>query len=218
MAYLLRLSPRGRPYPPILKIAKLSTSGFIFIMSGMVEGIQLNVVDGPILWLEPQSEGALDNNSVPKGLSCVDAGDEVAGFGGDDVVDFCLQGFVDFDGSLAGGGERGSAGAVALDELAAQLAFGFVYNAPGLGIRHTHALGGTVERVLAGNTLQQQDAAMTKHARQILVARLNDQLCRRLVLHTLHVFPLKCLLGKRKACVKPSCALLKSCIVAVKVR
>lgn len=119
MAYLLRLSPRGRPYPPILKIARLSTSGFIFIMSGMVEGIQLNVVDGPILWLEPQSEGALDNNSVAKGLSFVDAGDEVAGFGGDDVVDFCLQGFVDFDGSLAGGGERGSAGAVALDELAA---------------------------------------------------------------------------------------------------
>ena len=147
-----------------------------------------------------------------------DAGDEGVGFGGDDVVDFCLQGFVDFDGSLSGGGERGSAGAVALDELAAQLAFGFVHNAPGLGICHAHALGGTVERVLAGNPLQQQDAAVAEDARQILVARLNDQLCRRLVLHMLHVSPLKCLLGKRKACVKPSCALLKSCIVAVKVR
>ena len=112
----------------------------------------------------------------------------------------------------------GSAGAVALDELAAQLTFGLVYDAPGLGICHAHALGGTVERVLAGDALQQQDAAVAEHARQILVARLNDQLCRRLVLHTLHVFPLKCLLGKRKACVKPSCALLKSCIVAVKVR
>ncbi len=110
------------------------------------------------------------------------------------------------------------AGAVALDELAAQLAFGLVYNAPGLGIRHAHALGGAVERVLAGDTLQQQDTAVSKHARQIFVERLNDQLCRRLVLHVLHVFPLKCLLGKRKACVKPSCALLKSCIVAVKVR
>ena len=125
---------------------------------------------------------------------------------------------VDFDGSLAGGGEGGSAGAVALDELAAQLTFGLVHNAPGLGIRHAHALGGAVERVLAGNTLQQQDAAVAEHARQILVARLNDQLCRCLVLHVLHVSPLKCLLGKRKACVKPSCALPKSCIVAVKVR
>lgn len=105
-AHLLRLSHRGRPYPPILKIAKLSTSGFYFIMSGMVEGIQLNLVDGPVLWREPQSEGAVDNNSVPKGLICVDAGDEFVGFGGDDVVDFCLQGFVDFDGSLAGRGER----------------------------------------------------------------------------------------------------------------
>ena len=187
-------------------------------MSGMVEGIQLNVVDGPILWREPQSEGALDNNSVPKGLSCVDAGDEVVGFGGDDVVDVGLQLLVDRYSSLAGGGEGGSTGAVALDEFASQLPFGLVHNAPGLGIRHAHALGGTVERVLAGNTLQQQDAAVTKHARQILVARLNDQLCRRPVLHMLHVFPLKYLLGKRKACVKPSCALLKSCIVAVKVR
>ena len=184
----------------------------------MVEGIQLNVVDGPVLWSEPQSEGALDNNSVPKGLSCVDAGDEGLGFYGDDLVYVGLQGFVDFDGSLAGGGERGSAGAVALDEFASQLPFGFVHNAPDLGIRHAHALGGAVERVLAGNTLQQQNAAVTKHARQIFVARLNDQLCRRPVLHTPHVFPLKCLLGKRKACVKPSCALLKSCIVAVKVR
>ena len=105
-AYLLRLSHRGRPYPSILKIAKLSTSGFIFIMSGVVEGIQLNVVDGPVLWSEPQSEGALDNDSVPKGLSCVDAGDEGLGFCGDDLVYVGLQGFVDFDGSLAGGGER----------------------------------------------------------------------------------------------------------------
>lgn len=70
-----------------------------------------------------------------------------------------------------GGGEGGSAGAVALYELAAQLAFGFVHNAPRFGIRHAHALGGAVQRVLAGNTLQQQDAAVTKHARQILVAR-----------------------------------------------
>lgn len=154
----------------------------------------------------------------PNRLLCVDGGDEVAGFGGDDVVDVGLQLLVDRYGSLAGGGERGSAGAVALDELAAQLAFGLVYDAPCLGIRHAHAFGGAVERVLPGNTLQQQDAAMTKHARQVFVARLNDQLCRRLVLHTLHVSPLKCLLGKRKACVKPSCALLKSCIVAVKVR
>lgn len=114
-------------------------------MSGVVEGIQLNVVDGPVLWREPQSEGALDNNSVPKGLSCVDAGDEVAGFGGDDVVDFCLQSFIDFDGSPSGGGERGSAGAVALDELAAQLPFGLVHNTPGLGIRHAHTLSGAVE-------------------------------------------------------------------------
>lgn len=187
-------------------------------MSGMVEGIQLNVVDGPVLWHEPQSEGTVDNNSVPKGLLCIDAGDEVVGFGGNDVVDVGLQLLVDRYGSLAGGGERGSAGAVALDELAAQLAFGLVHNAPGLGICHAHALGGTVERVLAGDTLQQQDAAVAEDARQILVARLNDQLCRRLVLHVLHVSPLKCLLGKRKACVKPSCALLKSCIVAVKVR
>lgn len=187
-------------------------------MSGMVEDIQLNVVDGPVLWREPQSEGAVDNDAAPKGLLCIDACDEGVGFGGDDVVDVGLQLLVDRDGSLAGGGERGSAGAVALDELAAQLAFGFVHNAPSLGIRHAHALGGAVQRVLAGNTLQQQDAAVAKHARQIFVARLNDQLCRRLVLHTLHVSPLKCLLGKRKACVKPSCALLKSCIVAVKVR
>lgn len=110
---------RGRPYPLISKIAKLSTSVFIFIMSGMVEGIQLNVVDGPVLWREPQSEGTVDNNSVPKGLLCGDACDEVAGFGGDDVVDVGLQLLVDRYGSLAGGGERGSAGAVALDELAA---------------------------------------------------------------------------------------------------
>lgn len=187
-------------------------------MSGMVEGIQLNVVDGPVLWHEPQSEGTVDNNSVPKGLLCIDAGDEVAGFGGDDVVDVGLQLLVDRYGSLAGGGEGGSAGAVALDELAAQLPFSLVYDAPCLGIRHAHALGGTVERVFVGNTLQQQDAAVAEHARQVFVARLNDQLCRRLVLHVLHVSPLKCLLGKRKACVKPSCALLKSCIVAVKVR
>ena len=184
----------------------------------MVEGIQLNVVDGPVLCREPQSEGVLDNNSVPKGLSCVDAGDKSVGFGGEDVVDVGLQLLVDRYGSLAGGGEGGSAGAVALDEFASQLPFSLVHNAPGLGIRHAHALGGAVERVLAGNTLQQQDAAVAEDARQILVARLNDQLCRRLVLHTLRVSPLKCLLGKRKACVKPSCALLKSCIVAVKVR
>lgn len=187
-------------------------------MSGMVEGIQLNVVDGPVLWREPQFEDTVDNDAAPKGLHCVDAGDEDVGFGGYDLVYVGLQLLVDCYGSLAGGGERGSAGAVALDEFASQLTFGLVHNAPGLGIRHAHALGGTVERVLAGNTLQQQDAAVTKHARQILVARLNDQLRRRPVLHTPHVSPLKCLLVKRKACVKPSCALLKSCIVAVKVR
>ena len=147
-----------------------------------------------------------------------DAGDEIVGPCCNYLVDLALQRLVDFDGSLSGGGEGGSAGAVALDELAVQLAFGFVHNAPGLGIRHAHALGGTVERVLAGDTLQQQDAAVAEDARQILVARLNDQLCRRLVLHLLHVSPLKCLLGKRNASVKPSCALLKSCIVAVKVR
>lgn len=129
-----------------------------------------------------------------------------------------LQLLVDRYGSLAGGGEGGSAGAVALDELAAQLSFGLVHDAPGLGIRHAHAFGGAVERMLSVNTLQQQDTAVAKHARQVFVARLNDQLCRRLVLHVLHVSLLKCLLGKRKACVKPSCALLKSCIVAVKVR
>lgn len=105
-AHLLRLSHRGRPYPPILKIAKLSTSGFYFIMSGMVEGIQLNVVDGPVLWREPQSEGTVDNNSVPKGLIYIDAGDEVVGFGGDDVVDVRLQLLVDRYGALAGWGER----------------------------------------------------------------------------------------------------------------
>ena len=117
-AYLLRLKHRGRPYPLISKIAKLSTSGFIFIMPGMVEGIQLNVVDGPVLWREPQPEGTVDNNSVPKGLFCGDTCDEVAGFGGDDVVDLALQRLVGRYSSLAGGGERGSAGAVALDELA----------------------------------------------------------------------------------------------------
>ena len=85
----------------------------------------------------------------------VDAGDEVVSFGGDDVVDVGLQLLVDRYGSLAGGGEGGSAGAVALDEFAAQLTFGFVHNAPGLGIRHAHALCGTVERALAGDTLQQ---------------------------------------------------------------
>lgn len=58
-AYLLRLTLRGRPHPPILKITKLFTSGFNFIMSGMVVGIQLNVVDGPVLWREPQPEGAV---------------------------------------------------------------------------------------------------------------------------------------------------------------
>lgn len=68
-------------------------------------------------------------------------------------------------GSLAGGGQGGPAGAVALDELAAQLSFCLVHNAPGLGIRHAHALGGAVERVLAGDTLQQQDAAVAEHAR-----------------------------------------------------
>ena len=184
----------------------------------MVEGIQLNVVDGPVLWHEPQSEGTVDNNSVPKGLLCIDAGDEGVGFSGDDLVDVGLQRLVGFDGSLAGRRERGSAGAVALDELAAQLPLGLVHDAPGLGIRHAHALGGAVERVLPGDALQQQDTTVAEHARQIFVARLNDQLCRRLVLHVLHVFPLKCLLGKRKACVKPSCALSKPCIVAVKVR
>ena len=147
-----------------------------------------------------------------------DAGDEGVCFGGNDVVDVGLQLLVDRYGSLSGGRERGSAGSVALDEFAAQLAFGLVHDAPGLGIRHAHALGGAVERMLAGDALQQQDAAVAEHTRQILVARLNDQLCRRLVLHVLHVSPLKCLLGKRKACVKPSCALLKTCIVAVKVR
>lgn len=59
-------------------------------MSGMVEGIQLNVVDGPVLWHEPQSEGTVDNNSVPKGLLCVDGGDEGVGLGSDDVVDIGL--------------------------------------------------------------------------------------------------------------------------------
>ncbi len=39
--------------------------------------------------------------------------------------------------------------------LAAQLSFGLVHNAPGLGVRHAHALGGAVERVLAGDALQQ---------------------------------------------------------------
>lgn len=153
-----------------------------------------------------------------KGLPCIDAGDEGVGFGGNDLVYVGLQLLVDRYGALAGRRERGSAGAVALDEFASQLPFGFVHNAPSLGIGHAHAFGGAVERVLAGNTLQQQDAAVTKHARQIFVARLNDQLCRRLVLHVPYVSPLKRLLGKRKACVKPSCALLKSCIVAVKVR
>lgn len=147
-----------------------------------------------------------------------DAGDEGVGFGGNDLVYVGLQLLVDRYGALAGRRERGSAGAVALDEFASQLPFGFVHNTPRFGIGHAHALGGAVERVLAGDTLQQQDTAVAEDARQILVARLNDQLCRRLVLHTLHVSPLKCLLGKRKACVKPSCALLKSCIVAVKVR
>lgn len=147
-----------------------------------------------------------------------DAGDEGVGFGGNDLVYVGLQLLVDRYGALAGRRERGSAGAVALDEFASQLPFGFVHNAPSLGIGHAHALGGAIERVLVGYALQQQDATMAEHARQIFVARLNDQLCRRLVPHTPHVFPLKCLLGKRKACVKPSCALLKSCIVAVKVR
>ena len=166
---------------------------------------------------------SLLKSPVPNELLFGDGGNEGVGPGCYDVVDLRLQLLVDRYGSLAGGGERGSAGTVALDEFAAQLAFCLVHNAPGFGIRHAHALGGTVERVFAGDTLQQQDTAVAEDARQILVARLNDQLCRRLVLHLLHVSPLKCLLGKRKACVKPSCALLscallKSCIVAVKVR
>ena len=49
-AYLLRLTLRGRPYLPFLKTGKLSTSGFVFTKSGVVEGVQLNVVDRPILW------------------------------------------------------------------------------------------------------------------------------------------------------------------------
>lgn len=84
-----------------------------------------------------------------------DAGDEGVGFGGNDLVYVGLQLLVDRYGALAGGGEGGSAGAVALDELAAQLSFGLVHNAPGLGVRHAHALGGAVERVLAGDALQQ---------------------------------------------------------------
>lgn len=40
-------------------------------MSGMVEGIQLNVVDGPVLWREPQSEGAVDNISAQKDYSAL---------------------------------------------------------------------------------------------------------------------------------------------------
>ena len=48
-----------------------------------------------------------------------DAGDEGVGFGGNDLVYVGLQLLVDHYGSLAGGGERGSAGAVALDELTA---------------------------------------------------------------------------------------------------
>lgn len=184
----------------------------------MVEGMQLNVVDGPVLCGASKFVSAADHKTAPNRLLCVDAGDEGVGFSGDDLVDVGLQLLVDRYGSLAGRRERGSAGAVAFDEFASQLPFGFIHNAPSLGIRHAHAFGGAVERVLAGNTLQQQDAAVTKHARQIFVARLNDQLCRRLVLHVPYVSPLKRLLGKRKACVKPSCALLKSCIVAVKVR
>ena len=60
----------------------------------------------------------------PKGLLCVDAGDEGVGFGCDDVVDVGLQLFIGRYGSFAGGGEGGSTGAVALDEFAAQLTFG----------------------------------------------------------------------------------------------
>ena len=52
-AYLLRLTPGGRPYPAFLKIGKLFTCGFVFSIFGMVEGIQPNVVDGPILWCAP---------------------------------------------------------------------------------------------------------------------------------------------------------------------
>lgn len=97
------------------------------------------------MWREPQFEGALDNNSVPKGLSCVDAGDEVVGLCGNYLVDVGLQLLVHRYGSLAGGRERGSAGAVALDEFASQLPFGLVHDAPGLRIRHAHAFGGAVE-------------------------------------------------------------------------
>ena len=153
---------------------------------------------------------ALWAKNRPKGLLRVDVGDEGVGFSGDDLVDVGLQRLVGLDGALAGGGEGGSAGAVAFDELAAQLALGLVHDTPCLGIGHAHALGGSVERVLARDALQQQDAAVAEHARQVFVARLNNQFCRRLVLHALHVSPLKCLLGKRKACVKPSCALLNS--------
>ena len=42
---------------------------------------------------------------------------------------------------MAGRRERGSAGAVALDELAAQLFFGLVYNTPRFGIGHAHGHG-----------------------------------------------------------------------------
>lgn len=52
-AYLLRLTPMGRPYPAFLKTGKLSTCGFVFSIFGMVKGVQPNVVDRAILWRVP---------------------------------------------------------------------------------------------------------------------------------------------------------------------
>lgn len=56
----------------------------------MVEGMQLNVVDGPVLCGASKFVSAADHKTAPNRLLCVDAGDEGVGFSGDDVVDIGL--------------------------------------------------------------------------------------------------------------------------------
>lgn len=62
---------------------------------------------------------SLLKSPVPNELLFGDGGNEGVGPGCYDVVDLRLQRFIGLDGALAGRRERGSAGAVALDELTA---------------------------------------------------------------------------------------------------
>ena len=51
--------PQGSTIAGFSKIGKLSTCGFVFANSGMVEGGRLNVVDGRISWqtVRPKAQG-----------------------------------------------------------------------------------------------------------------------------------------------------------------